>query len=517
MTSEYDIAVLGSGFGGSLIAMIARNLGLRVLMIERGSHPRFAIGESTSPLANLLLEEIAHRYELPFLLPFCTYGNWKRTYPEVVCGLKRGFTYYEHHPGRRFTRNADHSDQLLVAASPRDDIADTHWLRSSFDSFLVDHAVERGVEYSDHTTIEAVRRDENHLWTVKGVKRDGRFEVTTRLLIDATGPRGLLQRLLGIPEVELPGFPKTQALFSHFTGVLRCDEMEEFRVLGEPPYLPDDAALHHIVDGGWMWVLRFDNGVTSAGFSVTDEAATELGLPGDHDRAWRRFLDKYPSIGAQFAVASATFPLMYSPRLSYCAERAAGPGWVMLPSAAAFLDPLFSTGIPLTLLGIERIAKILAESWETDLLDAELHQYGETTLQDVRSTAEYIGGSLRSLKAFPSFTALSMFYFAAASYSEMARRTNQRQLVTRFLAADRADFRDGMRKCIQRIDGGPGRMEDITCLTAQGIDVLNIAGLADLSKRNWYGVDLQDVIDNSLKLDLSQDEMRKLIAEADWV
>ena len=32
----------------------------------------------------------------------------------------------------------------------------------------------------------------------------------------------------------------------------------------------------------------------------------------------------------------------------------------MLPSAAAFIDPLFSTGIPLTLLGIERLAEMLA-------------------------------------------------------------------------------------------------------------------------------------------------------------
>ena len=228
-------------------------------------------------------------------------------------------------------------------------------------------------------------------------------------------------------------------------------------------------------------------------------------------------MQKYPSIGEQFAEASAKLPLIYSPRLSYCAERAAGPGWVMLPSAAAFLDPLFSTGIPLTLLGIERIAKILAESWETDELEVKLHEYGNTTLQEIRSTAEYIGGSLRSLTDFPSFAALSMFYFAAASYSEMARRTDQRSLVTRFLAADRADFRDGMRKCIQRICANPRGADDIVCLAADGIEVLNIAGLADVSKRNWYGVDLQGVIDNSHKLDLSQEEMRKIIATADWV
>jgi hypothetical protein len=59
----FDLAIVGSGFGGSLLAMIARRLGRSVVLLERGRHPRFAIGESSTPLANLLLEEMAIRYE----------------------------------------------------------------------------------------------------------------------------------------------------------------------------------------------------------------------------------------------------------------------------------------------------------------------------------------------------------------------------------------------------------------------------------------------------------------------
>src|SRR5947199_6670078 len=116
MSGAFDLAILGSGFGGSLMAMVARRLGLSVLLLERGSHPRFAIGESTSPLANLLLEELAQQYDLPRLLPFATYGTWKRAYPEVTVGLKRGFTFYHHRAGHPFAAAADREDQLLVAA-----------------------------------------------------------------------------------------------------------------------------------------------------------------------------------------------------------------------------------------------------------------------------------------------------------------------------------------------------------------------------------------------------------------
>ena len=76
MRGTYDLAIVGSGFGGALTAMIARRLGLSVLLLERGTHPRFAIGESTSPLTNLLLEQLAQRYDLPRLVPFTEYGKW---------------------------------------------------------------------------------------------------------------------------------------------------------------------------------------------------------------------------------------------------------------------------------------------------------------------------------------------------------------------------------------------------------------------------------------------------------
>ena len=90
MTLDADIAIVGSGFAGSLCAMIARRLGRSVVLLERGSHPRFAIGESSTPLANLLLEELAQRYALPSLLPLTKWGAWQKHHPRIGCGLKRG-------------------------------------------------------------------------------------------------------------------------------------------------------------------------------------------------------------------------------------------------------------------------------------------------------------------------------------------------------------------------------------------------------------------------------------------
>ena len=67
----FSVVIVGAGFGGALTAMVVRRLGLSCALVERGRHPRFAIGESTTPLTNLLLEELAADYDLPGLRPLC--------------------------------------------------------------------------------------------------------------------------------------------------------------------------------------------------------------------------------------------------------------------------------------------------------------------------------------------------------------------------------------------------------------------------------------------------------------
>ena len=275
---DYDIAVIGSGFAGSLMAMIARRLGRSVVLIDKGKHPRVVIGESSTPLTNLLFEELAIRYDLPALSPLAKWGSWQRTYPEIACGLKRGFTFYHHDLTRPIRSKPDRTQQLLVAASPNEQIADTHWYRADFDHFLVRHAQELGVDYLDETQLTSlIREDQGFMLAGRRHGRD--LIISAKFLIDASGPRGFLHRSLALGESALPGFPATQALYSHFTGVERLDQLPFGANEQRPPYPIDDAAVHHVFDGGWIWVLRFNNGITSAGVAATDAIAAKLNSP----------------------------------------------------------------------------------------------------------------------------------------------------------------------------------------------------------------------------------------------
>ncbi len=504
MRTDVDVAIVGSGFAGSLLAMALRRLGRSVMLVERGRHPRFAIGESTSPLMNLLIEELAARYDLPRLLPLTAYGSWRRAYPEVVCGLKRGFTFFHHEAGREHRVAPRRANQLLVAASPNDEVSDTHWLRADVDHFLVREAEACGAEVVDEVVLDSA-----DLPKLGGTRRGERFSVRAGLVVDATGPHGFLARAMGIAPEGFAGFPPTQSLFSHFTGVARCERMPAYETDGTPPYAIDDAALHHVFDGGWMWVLRFGSGVTSAGFSVTDEFAREVGL-ADGEPAWRRMLDRFPTIREQFAEAEAIREFSVMPRVSYRASAAAGDGWVLLPSCAAFVDPLLSTGMPLALLGIERIARAVECDWGTDRMNASLAGIASVSLEEADATASYVGACLGAMRRFEVFAPLSMFYFAAASFSEMGRRLDAPATPRRFLASDREPFTRGLRTAARRVREGrafadPARFErSVACAAGS----LNVAGLCDPSKENWYGVDLEDVVRGAAKLGVTPERVR---------
>ncbi|HEY7112983.1 MAG TPA: FAD-dependent oxidoreductase [Thermoanaerobaculia bacterium] len=515
MKLEADVAVLGSGFGGSLAALVARRLGLTVALLERGTHPRFAIGESTSPLANLLLEEIARRYGLPRLLPLCKWGPWRREYPALACGLKRGFSFYAHPSaaGRPFAGDPDRSDQLLVGASPRDEVADTHWYRPDFDAFLVGEARDAGAEYADRAELERVESMNEDGIRFSGRRAGEPLEIRARLAVDASGPRGFLWRALRIGERPRPfeGMPETAGLYAHFTDVHRLDEMGVLPDGQTPPYPPDDAALHHVFDGGWIWVLRFGNGLTSAGVAARDPLARALrfeeGAP-----AWERLLERLPTVRDQFASARPALPFVHRPRLPFRTEQASGPGWTMLPSAAAFVDPLLSTGFPLTLLGIERLGRALAEDWGSPSLRDRLARDARRSLAETDAAALLVGALSSAFDDFPLFAALSKLYFAAASFSEAARRLGRPELAGSFLCSDREPFASRTRSICFRAIGRSGLdraslIEDVH----EAIAPLDVAGLGRRDRRNWYPFRGEDLVEKAGKLGATAEEAHALL------
>jgi tetracycline 7-halogenase / FADH2 O2-dependent halogenase len=508
MRIDADVAVVGAGFAGSLTALCLRQLGRRVVMVERGRHPRFTIGESSTPLANLLLEELAGRFGLPRIGVFSKWGTWQRSRPEVAGGLKRGFSFYFHAPGEPFADDREHSRQLLVAASPHDDIGDTHWYRPDFDYNLVREAEGAGVIYLDDTQISALGLSDDTAM-LDGERHGQPVSIHASFVVDASGPRGFLARALDLDAPPLAWLPPTQGLYTHFEDVERWDRL----VPAEgAPYPPDAAALHHVFPGGWIWVLRFANGITSAGCALT-EAIAEHVRAAEGAAAWDRLLEMLPSVREQFQRARPVRPWIHAPRLAFRTRRVCGANWALLPSAAGVIDPLLSTGFPLTLLGIERLLEVLEHTIPGRARETALRRYEQITLDELDVTEQLVAALYTNMADVPLFKRLTLLYFAAASYSEAVRRLNKPGRAPGFLLHAHPRFGPELRACAAAALTGPcGPVrQDLLDRIDRAIEPFDTAGFGDRARHDWYPVQAADLQAGASKLGATTDEINGLL------
>jgi FADH2 O2-dependent halogenase len=278
------------------------------------------------------------------------------------------------------------------------------------------------------------------------------------------------------------------------------------------PYGPDDAALHHVFPGGWIWMLRFNNGITSAGAALTDELASTLDF-ANPSAAWDELLTRLPSVRNQFHHARPVIPFVHAPRLAFRSQQIAGRRWAMLPSAAGVIDPLLSTGFPLTLLGVLRLLDALETTTDGDQRDRALRDYARTTDAELDATEQLVAALYANMNEPRLFKRLGLLYFAAASYSEAVRRLGRPERAPGFLLHMHPQFGPELAACAalaaSRLD--EEQRERLLERIDRAVKPFDTAGLLDDSRRNWYPVLSDDVIAGAAKLGATAEEVYRLL------
>ena len=432
MNNRFDTIVLGSGFGGSLLATILAKFGQRVAIVDERVHPRFAIGESSTPAADFILHDLATEHDLDELIPLCRFGSWRETYPKIRCGCKRGFSYFWHGGPRGYQPTNDHANELFVAANRNREVADTQWYRQDVDQFFFRMALNSDVIGFESTKIAAIEHLGDHDWRLQCSNGNGELNLDANFLIDATGPAGVLLDSLKIRDDTSKLHTDTSCLYSHFENVPTMEQwLKQHDVdTSDFPFPADDSAVHHVSPEGWLWQLRFKDGPTSLGFVSPRSSRPQLEYESFAKMDWLP-----TDLFGGATLSNVPGKIVRTGRLQRLREQGAGADWAALPFTIGFIDPLHSTGIAHTLSGVQRLAEILTKA--TPVPSEKLARYSRDVIQELLLIDKLVAGNYIGLSDFRLFTSWSMLYFACATSFEKSYLAGDRD----FLCAGSSQLR----------------------------------------------------------------------------
>jgi len=358
---NYDVIVLGSGLGGSITSSILANKGWRVLMIDAASHPRFAIGEATTPDISFLLKIVGKKYQVPELSNLATFHDL-RDNVSSKCGTKKAFTFLYHRDRQKQDPNETH--QFPTLAPPLG--PDVHMFRQDTDAYMMGVALDYGAEIRQNVRIEKFDfgSDSVVLTSTEGEQFQCRF------VVDGSGFRSPLAAEKDLRDSPCRLKTRSRALFTHMIGVKAYDELADSLKDHGITYRFEEGTLHHVFDRGWMWVIPFNNHsdqmnpVCSVGVLLdSDEYPMTDMSPAEE---FESIIGRFPQVAEQFRDAKPVRDWVRTGRIQYSSKTIVGERFCLLSHAAGFVDPLFSTGLNQTLQVIDGMIPVLDAALKND-------------------------------------------------------------------------------------------------------------------------------------------------------
>lgn len=301
---KYDVAIIGGGPGGSHAATLLAQAGKRVAVIEMEEYPRFHIGESLLPASMPLLKKTGFYDVLNSGKYITKYGARFIDYQsddQVYFGFEDGL-------------NPDIPTAFEVP-------------RAEFDKDLLAFAKAAGADiYQPEKVLELD-------FSVDGVKLQTdkhRFEAD--YLMDVTGRDSFIGKRLKMRNVNAD--LNNVAVFAHYRGVKRREGKQE-----------GDITVGLLPDASWTWIIPFKGEITSVGVVASAKFA---GAP-DLQKYLRDSLLKSAVVSEMMSDAVQVGNFHSVGNYSHTCTQFYGDRWICSGDAAVFLDPVFSSGVHMSL------------------------------------------------------------------------------------------------------------------------------------------------------------------------
>ncbi len=416
---KYDVAIIGSGIAGSTLGTILARNGLSVIIFEANNHPRFAIGESMILETSETMRAMAEIYDIPELAFFSSENYFN--YVGTSHGVKRHFSYLHHTKNQTFDIN-----KCLQAVIPKQPHGhELHLYRQDTDYFLMTIAVRYGVTVVQKTRIEDINFNSQGVELISDKQECFHAEY----IVDVSGFRSVLAQKFNLRHNNLQ--THSRSIFTHMVQVPCFNQVSAKKQDYGIPFQLSEGTLHHVFDGGWLWVIPFNNH-----HSATNPLCS-VGLmldPRIHpiqenltpEQEFYTIINQFPGIKQQFQQAKTVREWTRTNRIQYSSKQIVGNRWCLLGHAAGFVDPLFSKGLYTSLHNVSILANLLIEAKKNNNYSSENFQILEkTTLAFINSADNLISNAYKSFSNYKIWSMYLVLWLLGA-YLELLKLTSIR-------------------------------------------------------------------------------------------
>jgi len=356
-----DVLIIGAGPSGCVAASYLHNNNVHIKVVEKNKFPRFVIGES-------LLPRCMDHFEEAGLLECLK----KRNY-EVKAGARfiKGEVVCEFDFSKKHTKGWDWTWQV-----PRDD----------FDNTLANELIRKGVDLKFEHEVINVSFDENGISTTSIKDEKGEiYTIKAKKIIDSSGYGRVLPRLL---DLNLPSkLPEHSSVFTHVKDIKRPEGYHGNRISFD---ITDTET--------WLWVIPFNNGVTSIGY-VGNTAYLES-FEGNTTKKLQAMVQESDFFKDRFEGIDYLFDPVMIKNYSISVKQLFGNGYVLTGNSTEFLDPVFSSGVTFATESALLAAKLTTRELHGESVDWE-REYADYILEGVAVFASYVkewySGNLQTL------------------------------------------------------------------------------------------------------------------------
>ncbi|WP_115718756.1 NAD(P)/FAD-dependent oxidoreductase [Gallaecimonas mangrovi] len=330
-----QVAVIGAGPSGALVATLLHRQGIKVRVLEKNRFPRFSIGESLLPQSMVYLEEAGLAQAVAAKADAMGFQ------------FKNGAAFGYQGQEAQF----DFTDKFSPGPGTTFQVK-----RAAFDKLLADEAMAQGVDIRFEHSVDKVDMTEQGACLL-GTDASGQsYQLNADFVLDASGFARVLPRLF---DLEMPSeLAPRQAFFTHVVDGIDPDIFDRNKIL---------ISVHPEHPAVWYWLIPFADGTCSLG--VVGEIAFFEQMSGDHAAILKELVFAEPGLAK--LLVRAEFPQPVNTLKGYSAKVKSlyGPGYALLGNAGEFLDPVFSSGVTIAFTSASLAAKALVRQFAGETVD----------------------------------------------------------------------------------------------------------------------------------------------------